>query len=170
MDIQRFQSVFGQLTEKQRVVLDLVSDGFTSKEIARQIGKAPRTIDQRVDAVRSKLGGVPRNELIRSYRQWRDAICDSTTYGAIPLSDSHLVEAEISRQPEAENLLFQDSLIHDARMPWQRSGFGIEKRFTPSDLSGIGKVIAVATGAMIIMSVAVLSIAFSSALETLLTG
>lgn len=162
--------VFGELTEKQRVVLDLATEGFTSKEIARQLDKAPRTVDQRVDSVRAKLGGIPRHELIRNYRHWREAMCDSTTYGPIPLPQRSLHSDQSSRQPEVRNLLFEDALVHDARMPWQRSGFWIEKGLTPSDLSGWGKMLVVAVGAAAIMAAAVLSIAFSSALGTMLTG
>jgi DNA-binding CsgD family transcriptional regulator len=57
------------LTPKQRDVLALVADNRTSKEIAARLGISESAVNQRIEMVRSRLGGLPRGELARLYRQ-----------------------------------------------------------------------------------------------------
>ena len=56
-----------QLTRKQREVLALVADNRTSKEIAG-LGISESAVNQRIEIVRGRLGGLPRGELARLYR------------------------------------------------------------------------------------------------------
>ncbi|WP_292969085.1 helix-turn-helix transcriptional regulator [Novosphingobium sp.] len=58
-----------QLTAKQRDVLALVADNRTSKEIAGLLGISESAVNQRIEIVRARLGGLPRGELARLYRQ-----------------------------------------------------------------------------------------------------
>lgn len=58
-----------QLTKKQRDVLELVADNRTSKEIAARLGISESAVNQRIEMVRARLGGLPRGELARLYRQ-----------------------------------------------------------------------------------------------------
>src|SRR5690242_6075140 len=56
------------LTEKEREALDLVLDRLSSKEIAQRLGGlSPKTIDQRLDNARAKLGAATRVEAARRY-------------------------------------------------------------------------------------------------------
>ncbi len=57
------------LTDKQREVLALVADNRTSKEIAGLLGVSESAVNQRIEMVRARLGGLPRGELARLYRQ-----------------------------------------------------------------------------------------------------
>lgn len=57
------------LTGKQREVLALVADNRTSKEIAGRLGISESAVNQRIEMVRARLGGLPRGELARLYRQ-----------------------------------------------------------------------------------------------------
>jgi DNA-binding CsgD family transcriptional regulator len=57
------------LTDKQRQVLALVADNRTSKEIAGLLGISESAVNQRIEMVRARLGGLPRGELARLYRQ-----------------------------------------------------------------------------------------------------
>ncbi len=61
--------VLSQLTPKQREVLALVADNRTSKEIASLLGISESAVNQRIELVRSRMGGLPRGELARLYRQ-----------------------------------------------------------------------------------------------------
>jgi DNA-binding CsgD family transcriptional regulator len=56
------------LTDKQREVLALVADNRTSKEIAGLLGVSESAVNQRIEMVRARLGGLPRGELARLYR------------------------------------------------------------------------------------------------------
>jgi len=59
----------GGLTAKQREVLDLLIEHKTSKEIARQLGISPHTVDQRIFFAREKLGVGTRGEVAVAYRR-----------------------------------------------------------------------------------------------------
>src|SRR6187399_2210258 len=61
--------VLAGLTAKQRQVLDLLIEHKTSKEIARQLGISPHTVDQRIQFAKEKLGAGSRNEAAAAYRQ-----------------------------------------------------------------------------------------------------
>lgn len=57
------------LTAKQREVLDLLIQHKTSKEISRQLGISPHTVDQRIMLARAKLGVATRGEVAQAYRR-----------------------------------------------------------------------------------------------------
>ncbi|WP_098105282.1 helix-turn-helix transcriptional regulator [Novosphingobium sp. PC22D] len=63
--------MFETLTEKQREVMDLLVENHTSKEIAAKLGISESAVNQRIEAVRMRMGGVVRSELARAYRQYR---------------------------------------------------------------------------------------------------
>lgn len=58
-----------ELTAKQREVMVLVADNRTSKEIAALLGVSESAVNQRIELIRGRLGGVPRGEMARLYRQ-----------------------------------------------------------------------------------------------------
>lgn len=61
--------VLPQLTAKQREVMALIADHRTSKEIAGLLGISESAVNQRIEQIRARLGGVPRGEMARLYRQ-----------------------------------------------------------------------------------------------------
>ena len=61
--------VLPQLTAKQREVMALVADHRTSKEIAGLLGISESAVNQRIEQIRARLGGIPRGEMARLYRQ-----------------------------------------------------------------------------------------------------
>ena len=67
------------LTPKQREVLDLLIEHKTSKEIARELGISPHTVDQRIQFAKEKLGASSRSEVAQLYRQLVE-ICGQLTY------------------------------------------------------------------------------------------
>jgi DNA-binding CsgD family transcriptional regulator len=67
------------LTPKQREVLDLLIEHKTSKEIARELGISPHTVDQRIQFAKEKLGANSRSEVAQLYRQLVE-ICGQLTY------------------------------------------------------------------------------------------
>ncbi len=160
---------FNSLTEKQVKALDLVAQGYTSKEIGRILDLAPRTVDQRIDTVRAKLDGITRVELMRRYRRWK-TMCDPTTYDEFPLTDNDSHTARIEGQRDQDALLFEDSLTYDARAPWQRGRPWLRPGISPSDLGTRGMLLFMLAGAALIMAVAVLSVAFSNGIQTLFEG
>ncbi|WP_338468088.1 helix-turn-helix transcriptional regulator [Novosphingobium sp. ZN18A2] len=66
-DIANPQSLLDELTEKQREVLDLLIQHKTSKEISRDLGISPHTVDQRIMLARAKMKVGSRNEVAQIY-------------------------------------------------------------------------------------------------------
>ena len=81
------------LTTKQREVLDLLIEHKTSKEIARELGISPHTVDQRIQFAKEKLGASSRSEVAQLYRRLIE-ICGQLTYqdsriaSAVPFADN----------------------------------------------------------------------------------
>jgi DNA-binding CsgD family transcriptional regulator len=73
------QRLLAELTNKQRQVLDLLIRHKTSKEIARELGISPHTVDQRIQFAREKLGVRTRSEAAVAYRRLIE-ICEPATY------------------------------------------------------------------------------------------
>ena len=67
------------LTAKQREVLDLLIEHKTSKEIGRELGISPHTVDQRIQFAKEKLGAGSRSEVALLYRRLVE-ICGQLTY------------------------------------------------------------------------------------------
>jgi DNA-binding CsgD family transcriptional regulator len=86
-----------RLTPKQRDVLALIADNRTSKEIAGLLGISESAVNQRIEMIRSRLGGLPRGELARLYRQEygaeaSDSFTDLPTWQKIHLPSSGATE------------------------------------------------------------------------------
>lgn len=80
------QTALGELTDKQRQVLDLLIEHQTSKEIARRLRISPHTVDQRIQFAKEKLGARTRNEAAVVYRRLVET-CEQVTYvssGIVP--------------------------------------------------------------------------------------
>jgi DNA-binding CsgD family transcriptional regulator len=73
------------LTAKQREVLDLLIEHKTSKEIARDLGISPHTVDQRIQFAKEKLGATSRSEVAQLYRRLLE-ICGQLTYQESPIA------------------------------------------------------------------------------------
>jgi len=166
MDQCDVHSIFRALTAKQDEALRLACQHLTSKQIARELGVAPVTIDKRIDAVRAKLGHMPRVEVLRHYRAWAeryDPIIDDPTI----LTNSPPIAAPTVSQPQERSFVFEDSLAFDARAPWDRTSDWLQPGIKPADLGVGGKLLLILAGAVAIMIVAVLSMAFANALGTM---
>lgn len=161
-------AVFDSLTEKQHTTLTLASRHLTSKQIAIELAVAPVTIDKRIETVRARLGLIPRTELLRLYSEWREG------YGRI-IDEPTILASGPSKldgcgaQPASYALSFEDSLSFDARTSWDRERVWLRPGLKPSDLGVSGKLLLIAGGAVAIMMVAVLSIAFADALMSMLS-
>ncbi|HUR48598.1 MAG TPA: response regulator transcription factor [Acidimicrobiales bacterium] len=62
-------SLTASLTEREREVLDLLTDGASNTEIARQLNMQPKTARNHVSNVLTKLGVVDRREAARIARE-----------------------------------------------------------------------------------------------------
>lgn len=161
--------VFDSLTDKQHETLMLAAAHLTSKQIALELSVSPVTIDKRIEALRARLGFLARTELLRLYRQWcqiHDRTIDDPIILGVGASDA----ADLGPQPADHALLFEDSILFDARSSWdqQRGNVWLHPGLNPSDLGVTGKLLVMLGGAVAIMMVAVLCMAFVDALMSII--
>ena len=58
-----------KLTEKEREAVELVCYRYNSKEIARELGISPSSVEKRISSARQKFGGIGREALARLYAE-----------------------------------------------------------------------------------------------------
>ena len=76
------RACWDRLSDKQRACLDLVLERKTSKEIARQLGIAKPTVDQRITAARVILGATDRHAAAIRYARLK-RLYDRITYDPV---------------------------------------------------------------------------------------
>src|SRR5690606_1710622 len=94
------------LTPKQREVLDLLIEHKTSKEIGRELGISPPTVDQRIQFAKEKLGASSRSEVAQLYRRLVE-ICGQLTY-----QDSRIAAAAAEADTGVRTQAGPLSLLH----------------------------------------------------------
>lgn len=99
-----------ELTDSQRTCLLLVKEGFTSKEIARQTGLTPQTVDQYMSRAASILGVQSRREAARILTEVLDPQFSSSELSSPTVADGTEMSAKTAlpdsgqptrQQPEA---------------------------------------------------------------------
>lgn len=60
-------SATDRLSERQKQCLELVADGYTSKQIARQLNLSPSTVDNHLNAALERLGADNRIQAARIF-------------------------------------------------------------------------------------------------------
>lgn len=160
-------SLFENLTAKQHEALNLASQGLTSKEIARLLKISHHSVDKRIDAVRLQLDGVPRNTLVRLFREWESG-CHSITGDQSPLTKT--IESTQRMDPllTGETLEFSDVAIFDARADWAHGARWEWPGIEPSDLSKGWRLLLIIIGAFFIAAAFVLVAAGANVLIDLL--
>ena len=103
------QAILESLTVKQVAVLDLLCEHRSSKQIARALGIAPNTVDQRINSVRAKFGSDDRASTIREYQRLV-RLWGKPTYGS-EVVDRVPVTPLAGPRDEALNPVFT---LHDA--------------------------------------------------------
>ena len=134
----------GDLTGKQREVLAHIADNRTSKEIASFLGVTESAVNQRIESVRSRLGGVPRAELARLYRQLvqDDPTCNPITADNFLLPDNSIDLPE----PTANRGFtpwFADGGKLDANSMLVREQVSIVPAILDGDQAGLNRLVAI---------------------------
>lgn len=163
----RAYSLFENLTAKQHEALNLASQGHTSKEIARLLKISHHSVDKRIDAVRLQLDGVPRNTLVRLFREWKSR-CHSTTGDPSPLTKNSDPTERLQSLLTGETLEFSDVATFDARVDWVRDARWKWPGIEPSDLSKGWRSLLIFIGAFFIAAAFVLVAAGANVLIDLL--
>ena len=102
-------STFAALTGKQHEVLALVADNRTSKEIAAELGVSESAVNQRIEAVRARLGGLPRSQMAREYRSFAatytgDETCKPVPWQRIQLPDQPSLSQSVATESVSDRI------------------------------------------------------------------
>ena len=165
-------AVLEKITPKQREALRLALLHKSSKEIGRELGIAPRSVDQRLDAARIVLGASGRFDAARKFY---DLLCASERLTSDPFL---LGESGFGRRDESGEqslYVFGDALAFSAPAVWESSA-EVEpvtwRRFAPglpSATSGLGdRIMWIVIGAFAILTLVVLGLAATEGLERLI--
>lgn len=159
-------------TPKQCEVINLVADGYTSKEVARLLSISPKMVDRRVDAVRQKLGGVSRGEAARIFRaNWNEG--GSSPGGTIPLTQPEGSEAFEASREDAVVFSFADVGAHAEffeAAPWEYASVSPVPKFELARF-GIGARLAMmGGGALLIAAVLLVLIGVANGLNEMIVS
>lgn len=163
-----YDTVFDEITDKQREALDLAANGLTSKEIGRRLGISPHSVDKRIDAVRAQLDAMPRNRLVREFRYWSTG-CESITGDLPPLTDDPLDPPQGSSQSSDEALYFDDALAFGGAYEWNREPRWLHRGISPSDVNATGRLLLILAMAILIAAAFVLVAASGNVLIDMFT-
>ena len=161
----RHEQLFEGLTAKQRETMELLCDGWTSKEIAAKLGVSESAVVQRIETVRAKSGGMLRKELVRLYREYStgaEAACKHNTGKIFQLSDWS-VDADTGIGNDADDdLVLSDAMSFQRSAPWASE---TEPRVVPEVLDGesatlyrLLAAVALALG-MVVLTLVLLAVA-----------
>jgi DNA-binding CsgD family transcriptional regulator len=87
-----------ELTDKEVEVLDRLAQHMTSKEIARDLGIAPNTVEKRLLRVRDKWATADRGSTARLFLELREAGCEKIP----PHFSAHDHSGYVIAQPAAD--------------------------------------------------------------------
>ncbi|WP_228243359.1 helix-turn-helix transcriptional regulator [Porphyrobacter sp. GA68] len=155
------------LTDKQCEALELVLRHMSSKEIAQRLEISPRAVDQRLDAVRIKLGAATRLEAAKLYQRHRGVgASDCLTSEPFPLP------LDLPEQQESGGSEEPGFTLHDAGC-WPAE-WDDEPKFTaaaePKPIV-LGKALRfglIIAGALALMVLILVMLAVAQALEVII--
>jgi DNA-binding CsgD family transcriptional regulator len=117
-------SVFARLTSKQHEVLELVAENRTTKEIASALSVSESAINQRIDSLRRKFGGISRAELGRRFRASGDhppalRSCEEMTGDFFHLAGPARARQEKDEADLEGRFVFNDAGYFPTPVPWE---------------------------------------------------
>jgi DNA-binding CsgD family transcriptional regulator len=161
---------FEGLTEKQREVLELLTENRTTKEIAAHLGVSDSAVNQRIEPLRQRLGGITRAELTRRYRTSSpeakgDQTCELLTARNFQVESAPAVGQGRSRDDRPGHYRFEDSLGFVRDHPWaERPEVRIVPRLLDGKHAGLARGIAMLVMTLLIAACLVLGLAAAQAL------
>jgi len=99
-----------QLTDRQREILSLVYQRFSSKEIAQKLDISPKTVDHHIDTARKTLRCSTRMQAARTY--W-----ESLPRASLPVADPSVSDAS-GRTAQGERQSDQGGMYQHPQSHW----------------------------------------------------
>jgi DNA-binding CsgD family transcriptional regulator len=165
------QAKVARLTDKQRECMRLVVMRKSSKEIARELGIAKPTVDQRVANARQILGARNRDEaaimFARGDQQYDRVIYDPTRVPA----DQFFAESSIPEARQDFGLRLEEAAIPYSGIIEQQSTSLPYFGWSPSfDIGTYGRLLIIVGLTVGILSIVLIALAVAESLSGLLIG
>jgi DNA-binding CsgD family transcriptional regulator len=166
-DYNAFLPIFASLTAKQHEVLAHVAEGRSSKEIAWLLGVSDSAVNQRLEAVRSRVGSPTRAELARAYRFYLANKAAPRSPESVPVSLAVAggeKGASVSEMPVFAKLQAGDLRDGGQRLPL---GLIVPQAFVGPDaaLNRLAAMVVIAAG---LLTVAMIGLSVEQALAAML--
>jgi DNA-binding CsgD family transcriptional regulator len=110
------RDILDKITAKQREALRMTLVGKTSKEIAMELGIAPRSVDQRLDSARIILGAATRASAARKFF---DLHCASEGLTSDPFMLGGTGSEQRGEPGEQSTYVFGDALQFSPNAIWE---------------------------------------------------
>ena len=159
------------LTGKEREALDLVLDRLSSKEIAKRLGGlSPKTIDQRLDGARAKLGAATRVEAARRYAALLGAP-ERFPYQPSPVSPADQGGQQFGRVPAEAVYTLGDAATFGSGAPWEESSadWGAPK-FRGHAIGALPLLVLILAGAALLLAMVLLGLGVMQGLNALVSS
>lgn len=100
-----YSGPLASLTPRQMQVLEMIACGMSSKEIARELGVVPKTVDRHVEAISEHLGTKTRVAAAMLYKEaasasWVELPMGTTRLAVGPASSADQDPADLRRDHE----------------------------------------------------------------------
>lgn len=158
-----------RLTAKEREVLELVHARLSSKEIGLRLGLSPKSVDQRLDNARSKLGAPTRIAAARILAELTDTQ-ERFPYAPFPLPESGLAATDGLCVPTDATYTLSDSMTFRHELPWHRSPPSDAPEFWALRLGTLPRLVLILLGAVGLLVIALLGLSLSQGASALFRG
>ena len=158
--------VLCDLTAKQAEVLDLLLQHKTTKQIARDLGIAPNTVDARIAAVREKWGTTDRKATARVYAHLLET-CEKSPCGFSRLDRDLTPDHGLLRELPGSPLFTGADAQSFEHWPVKRERPGILE-ILDARFGKIGRVMAASALALGLAATLMLTLAIAEAMSKLI--
>jgi DNA-binding CsgD family transcriptional regulator len=159
------------LTDKEREALELVLDRLSSKEIAKRLGGlSPKTIDQRLDGARAKLGAATRVDAARRYATLLGTP-ERFRYQPFPLSSDRQSEPPMSGFPAEAIYTLGDAATFGSGVPWESSAADWSApKFRGRAIGTVPLLVIILAGAAVLLAMVLLGLGVMQGLNAIISG
>lgn len=165
------QGLLKELTDKECEALDLVLDRLSSKEIAQRLGGlSPKTIDQRLDGARAKLGAATRVEAARRYASLI-GMQERFPYQPFPLFNPSEDRPMSGGVPAGAVYTMGDAMTFRSSIPWSEAtlDWGAPK-FRGRAVGTVPLLVLILAGAALILAMVLLGLGVMQGLNAIVSG
>jgi DNA-binding CsgD family transcriptional regulator len=165
------QARIARLTDKQRECLHLVVMRKSSKEIARELGIAKPTVDQRIANAREILGARSRNEAAIIFARGNDKY-DRIIYDSVRVPNTALfIDKQIQEAQQNTGLILKEPAIPFSGVFEDQSNARLGFRWSlSSDVNTINRLLIIVGMTVGILSIILIGLAVAQSLSGLLTA